>query len=295
VLDNTVAGDVSLAYTRLFVNGKSLGIWFIGHNESHKDVARNLRICLFRLHAERQVLSQILRWVIQGVIQYQPHSHTGDALEQYINNATRVIFQQNRDGLSQDPICNILTAYDWVMSPGEIDVLLKKCKDIRKQVFEKLDRFLSQQDSGKRHTCIINYKNFMQEGVQLNMSNGTYHTTSINYGTGNKFYGDVTAGENISDSFNVADKASKKEIKDALQQLTKSIAELCEKLDPNEQQKVSRKLKALSEEVVASEPDKSFLKVTGEGLIDATKTVAEMIGPITTAVKGILTLVGIVL
>lgn len=122
---------------------------------------------------------------------------------------------------------------------------------------------------------------------------GVVEYISVTIGSGNNFYGPITVAKNIENSFNTAGTASNVEIKEALQKLTESITDLCKKVDTEEQETVSRKLNMLTEEAVAKNPDKSILKVTGEGLIDAAKTVAGLVGPVTTAVKGVLSLLGI--
>ncbi len=292
IIDPETVGGISVAYTKFVSSGKSTGIWLLGSDVSKRDVARRLRLCLLRLHAEQQTLTQILRWIIQGIIQYKPHTTHGDKLENYLNNATKLIFQKHRNGVSQVAIRDVLTAYEWVMNSGEKDILLETLKGARRQVLEKLERFSVQQKYGKRK-IYVSVPGGIHGGDLNIMENGPQQTVQINYGSGNVFNGDTIAAGNITDSFNNAGKASSSDTQDALISLTKVVAELCEKLDVSEQQKASRKLKALTEEATSVEVDKSFLKVTGEGLIEAARTVAEMVGPITIAVKGVLNIFGI--
>ncbi len=122
------------------------------------------------------------------------------------------------------------------------------------------------------------------------------NTTTITFGNNNTFNGDVIAAGIIRDSFNKASGACNDEVKGALENLTTTVASLCEKLhEQKEQQKVARRLKSLVEEASSSEPDKGFLEVTGKGLVDAAKAAAAMVGPVTIAVKGVLSLFGVVL
>ena len=51
-------------------------------------------------------------------------------------------------------------------------------------------------------------------------------------------------------------------------------------------------MKSFVEEASASKPNRSLLKVTGKGLIEAANAVAEMVQPISKAVKVVLSLFG---
>lgn len=294
-VDPQAVGGVALSYTKFMNGGKSVGIWFVGHGAENKDAARRLRLCLFRLHAEQQVLAQVLRWMAQGAIGYEAGSSASESLESYLNTTTRVIFQDRRNGMDQGAIRDVLAAYEWVMGAGERDLLFQLLGRARRQVLQKVKRFTEPRPAGVRDMYVSIYGNTITEG-QLNiMANGTQQIVTTNYGSNNVFHGDAIAAGNITESFNTASKAPNSEIQDALQALTKNIAQLCEKLGGAEQQTVSRRLKQLAEEAVAPQPDKSFLQVTGKGLVEAAKTVAEMVGPITTAVKGVLALFGLAL
>lgn len=290
VIDSSLVYGVFLAYIRFVTNGKSIGIWFIGRNEMQKDIARKLRLCLFKLHAERQVLSQILRWTLQGKIKYEKDSELG----KYINKATKIILKRSMNGFNQSIFHNVLAAYEWVISPEEKEMLIKTFKDIRKQDFKKIDKFANEQKYGKTE-IIIQTQNIITEGGQVNTNYGQQHIVNVDYGSNNKFHGDFIAAENIKNSFNAANKAFSIEVGDHLKKLTDEVAKLCEKLDSEKQQQVSHKLKVFTEEAAESKPDEKILKVTGSGLVEAAKTVAEMFDPIKSTVIRILTLIGFAL
>jgi hypothetical protein len=71
------------------------------------------------------------------------------------------------------------------------------------------------------------------------------------------------------------------------------VGKLAEKLGPSEAQAAARDLETLVSEATVDKPRPSILRVTGEGLIEAAKTVAEMAGPISVAVQAIFGLFGI--
>ncbi|OOG25395.1 hypothetical protein B1C78_06675 [Thioalkalivibrio denitrificans] len=287
-------GGLTVAHLTLAMDGRNIGIWLIGHTRQDADAARRLRLCVLRLHAEQQALGQMLRWMAKGTIQYQPHTPTADRLEEYLNQATHTIFQKARNGVEQISLRNIMAAYDWVMSPSERAVLLQQLEQARRQVRLKLERF-TQLQGGEPRQMYVEIAGNITGGNLTIMGTGPQQTVNIDYGQGNTFNGDAIAAGYIKDSFNIASGAGDNKLQDALTELTKTVAEMAQKLDADQQRQATRKLKALTEEATDPNPDKSALKFNGKGLIEAAKTVAEMVGPVTTAVKGVLALLGIAL
>jgi hypothetical protein len=72
--------------------------------------------------------------------------------------------------------------------------------------------------------------------------------------------------------------------------LTVEVGKLAAQLPPEEAEKVSRDLQTLTTEATSKSPRKAWYELSGKGLVDAAKTVAAMAGPITTAVKAVLSL-----
>ena len=64
--------------------------------------------------------------------------------------------------------------------------------------------------------------------------------------------------------------------------------------DKVKSQQIARDLGTFTQEATSENAREGILKVTGEGLIQAAKTVAEMTAPVTTAVTAILNLLGYV-
>lgn len=119
---------------------------------------------------------------------------------------------------------------------------------------------------------------------------------------------DVTnaIAKQITDSFKktvgtLDDKDEKKQALTALHDAVQQLNDTLSKAPPAgtdvkaEQEKVAANFDTLAQQAAAPKPLPSVLQVTGQGLIDAAKTVAEMVGPITIAVKGVLALFGVVL
>ena len=298
------AGDHNLAYTRLHIHNKTICVWFLERKRSdpawwslrrvsknHDTTLRRVRLCLFRLHAEHQVLGAILRMVSQGVIKYEPKTRAGDVFEDYLNRTTRHLYQKTFDGVEQGQMRQAMMAYEQYVSVAERNILLQELQKARRQIVRKIER-ITQATQQETKIYYVNVKGDIVEGDKI-VNNVN---TNITFGDNNVFHGDVIAAGNITDSFNKAESIEQDDLQKAVKDLTKTVAQLCEQLPDNEdQQQVSRKLKTLVEEASAKKPDKSWLELSGKGLIEAAKTVAAMATPVTTAVKAVLSLLGLVL
>jgi len=85
-------------------------------------------------------------------------------------------------------------------------------------------------------------------------------------------------------------------LKEALADLNGLARQLAQKTpDPGDRENVVNNTEAFAKAAAAAKPDRTMLQITGKGLIEAAKTVAEMAAPITTAVTAVLGLLGLVL
>jgi hypothetical protein len=119
------------------------------------------------------------------------------------------------------------------------------------------------------------------------------NSKNVYFGDNAVFTGNLAVAESIQDSFNIASKTEDGKLQEALNKLSIEVAKLCEQLPEDDQQTASRRLKTMVEEATAKKPDKSVLSVSANGLLEAAKAVAAMVSPITTAVKGVLSLFGL--
>jgi hypothetical protein len=118
----------------------------------------------------------------------------------------------------------------------------------------------------------------------------------INFGSGNVFQGDVnvTAARTIQDSFNrVASSNANPQLRDALQDLHKGVAEMAKKLPAEKQIEVSKDLETLSAEAISQSPRRKWYELSADGLLEAAKAVGEIAAPVVTTVKTVLGLLGV--
>jgi hypothetical protein len=140
----------------------------------------------------------------------------------------------------------------------------------------------------KAETQRVDPQNFVVNVVVINVNTDN----SNNYGT--RVEGSVLVRGNMSASLNTINSldgsAENNDLKERLEVLHKLMTELTGKLPSEKADRVSRDLRSFVDEASSSEPRTQSLEVTGGGLIEAAKTVAEMAGPIAAAVKAVLAL-----
>lgn len=288
-------GGIPLAYVRFRYEDRNIGTWFLGRNNVETEAIRNLRLSLFRLHAEQQTLTQVLRWISQGKIVYEPRTESGDFIDEYLNEMTRVLFKETRDGIDQGSLREVLTAFEVSVSSDERELLLQGIKKARNQIVKKIVDYTSKMNLPPQPIVIITNIGEISGGEVTIMNGQEIIKTTINYGEGNTFNGSVNAGINIKNSYQSSEKAHTEELQELLKELTIHFSKLCETMkDQKDQDAATRKLETFVKEAASSKPEPDMLKVTGNGLIEAAKTVAEMAGPIISVVTKVAGLFGII-
>jgi hypothetical protein len=79
---------------------------------------RDLRICLMRLHAARQVLLELRRLSIAGLIKAVPAGAQGTSLNSYLKALARQVLTPEAFGTNQAELNRILSLYDLGGSEG---------------------------------------------------------------------------------------------------------------------------------------------------------------------------------
>ena len=136
----------NLSYHWVPLNGRQIGLWVIGE-EWQSDWLRELRIFLLRLHAEREVFRLVLRQLATGRIDVQPRSEASNALQYYLNEATRHIrrLQNHADERAATDTAELARSAEDFINPGERDALLQALQaiDVRKNILRKVSNFVS--------------------------------------------------------------------------------------------------------------------------------------------------------
>ena len=117
------------------------------------------------------------------------------------------------------------------------------------------------------------------------------NNVTVNLGSNATFTGPFAVGQTISQAYSASAAAYNEDLRRNLESLTQSVAKVVEQIESDsDKHEVSEQLKTFVEQASKEKPSKRLLQVTGEGLIEAAKTVASMAGSITSAVRAVLAL-----
>jgi hypothetical protein len=133
-VDPAAVNGAKLAFLWLEYRHRPYGVWFLSRSSLPADQARRLRLGLLRLHAEHQVLKSTLSLVARGKLCHAPGSAEGDALDRYLNDATRLLRRRAGDGIPQEALRDVMLAYEQVVDPHEQEVLFQRLEGVRRQV-----------------------------------------------------------------------------------------------------------------------------------------------------------------
>jgi internalin A len=132
----------------------------------------------------------------------------------------------------------------------------------------------------------------MSEHKTTNVELAAGATSSGIIGDGNAMQGNTGNTQTFTNCYNSVQQLpiEKAELKSAMEGLLKEVQALQLKLEEKAQAKLEKNLEKLTEEATAEEPDPSWLKVSGKGLIEAAETCATLAGPVVMATKKLLEL-----
>jgi hypothetical protein len=273
IVSSARVGAEVLHHAWLGVSGQRLSVWLLRNDDpaTDRDQLRKLRIHVLRLHAERECLRLVLEAAMQQRLgKTVPQA---DALRDYLDKSLSMATRPVSHGVEQSQLLEIARSAWTAALPGQAASFAA----LGQQVVDKVARYIRRTDAAAPVITQI-FGNQMNTHIQ--MGNVTV-AGDFNF---------VTA-QNIQNSFNKAAGADvQAPMKDALKELTAKVAELAKQLPPDKAEPVSKDLLALTSEAVSKEPRKAWYELSANGLLEAAKTVAEMTGPVTTAVKAVLAL-----
>lgn len=251
-------------------------IWMRSQHADRSRAVSAVRTTLLRLHAEREVLTQVLRASRRGIV-----NEATPALEQYLNRADTDLFAAAPTGVDPDRLQEIFAVYDQI-GLAEMQALKEVLGERRRQSRERAER-LARSYLGPDQRPV-----YVQQGgtLVIDQSNKSVSISGGNTGT-------IVTGTAIGSTFasteHAIGAAPESELKTALASLQALVVQLADRLpDPEDKEQVANHADALAKTALAAKPNRSMLEVTGKGLVDAAKAVAEMAAPIATAVGAVL-------
>jgi len=124
---------VELTHTR----HASASTWFMRIGAGARaDVARNLRLHLLRLHAEREALAVVLAAAHDDLLCADPHAEPYRRLDTYLERATGFLERSHVYGLPVTPLLDLAYAYDDLVTPGRRTTLLTYLAEVRAHVLQ---------------------------------------------------------------------------------------------------------------------------------------------------------------
>jgi len=241
---------------------------------------RDVRTHLCRLHAEREVLTQVLKAAERGRI-----ASASRPLERYLARSQKDLFAESRFGVEQGGLRQIFDVYDGITA-SETQALQTKLEGLNQTKKRAEGLAGSYRDADQRPHFSLD------SGVITVNYNTTNNTTTIQ--------GNVSGIVNVDSTFTntgtIIQGMDDGHLKSALTALKEVGERLATQMpDDGKKQAVANKVEALTKEATSKEPDHDMLHVTGKGLIEAAKTVAEMAAPIAKAVGVVLSIFGVLL
>jgi len=296
-IEESIDYEIDLSHFWMNRKGKLIRVWLIGYSGySNFDTVRRLRLNLLRLHAEQECLKEILRLLGEPKITVKHGTDASNRLQQYLNQATKVILKKERYGLPQSKFLDSALDYEDIVNEGERTTLLSQLEKIRPTIFRKIEKYTTHKDSLEKNIIFIHKPSgdvSIVDGKMEKIGVETMTKISVTLGDGTVFHGDFVVAKNIEESFNKAQESQVvEELRMKLKELSSLTAKLCEQLPEEKAEEVARDLHSFVNEATSKKPRKKWYELSAKGLVEAAKTVATVAGPIVTTVKTILSLLG---
>lgn len=271
----TKTGGIDLAFGFFKSPWGDVGVWLLGHGNGRVKDVRSLRLCLLRLHSEQEVLDAVLDRIATGGIEYKPHTPRGDKLENYLNQATRLINRSNWAGIDQSAI---LQAFDAVNASHYRSVradLAVRLQGIQRQIKIKVERFEARSyPRSERHVHLHDDATYIETVETMT------EKKIINIGAGATINAPVTIADNIENSFNNLEKGTgNAKLTKLMQTLLKQITQAAE-AKPEETKQLAADAETLSKEVTSEKPRRKWYELSVEGIAEAAKALGEAGKPI---------------
>jgi hypothetical protein len=266
------------------MNRTDVPIWILRKSPGFQTRFSNAaRIFLVRLHCEHECIRATLDAIQRGEVYPPAHSAESDFLQQYLNDATRNIYNLNKkfrtssDGrCSADPVDTVEL---WArasldhMQAGDRSALHSRLKSlsIRRNIEIKALRYLEDDEEAARYVLVNNYGSLVMADQRLNVSNSSnVSVTQVGRDAHVRLESSFSAAQGSNARLDVIQKLAelKALIGDAIQQGRLG--------DPTA---VARDFQDLANEVASERPRGDKMKSTGAYILEGIKTAADLVKP----------------
>jgi hypothetical protein len=282
--------DVFLAWYPVAWNGRRVGVWLLRYTRrsDHHEVMRRLRVHLLRLHAERECLRQMLRLVSHELITVQRGRRESEALQYYLNGASRRLARVEAFGLPQQDLLQVAYGADALISEGERASLLFQLRGIRRNVLRKIANISAPPESNQVVPAITIERGRVYYHVDQRQMND--ESISIGSIVGSQL-GAVGHHAVIRGSVNAINTSgASDETKQLLRQVVSEVELLARDLPAADAENALGDVQSFVFEAARPAPRTNVLKAFGSTLVDVAKTAAAVGTPLIELIEQVIKL-----
>lgn len=279
----------NLSFGRLRARSGVVPMWVFQPGAANKQNARNLRLCLLRLHAEQESLDLVLKQIqrkrlLNGseALGEEPLSAAVDRLDTYFNKKTKLINRADWGEISQSAILSAFDAAEQVTLPANRQNLVDRYQGARRQIWKKIDDYQTRRAAVRvvSVTTVNSGGTYVDKSVTVNQSGQGNIANVAEYMS--NVVNQVTS--------NLDKSSSPDEAKALMKELVEQIAAIASKIDPKQTQRMGADVQTLSTEMVQPEPRRAWYELTLNGLKEAAEALGEIAMPIVGIVKKLMPL-----
>jgi hypothetical protein len=277
-----------LRHLKLWHGNRLISVWVMNVAEyAAPDEVRTLRMHLFRLHAEREVLRQTLRLLAQGKLTVERGSDGSDRLQRYLTQAVQALRKDVRYGVQQSEILRVAYGYDELVAEGDLPSLQQSLSDARRNVSRLVEGYVADTLGQTGPLSVHIERAYMGEVISVSDQSKNVRIGNV----GGSITGIVGIDSKIEDSFKRIEAAqANDELKALLAQLVAAVSEIVAKLPEFAATAASRDLSDFTQEATSEHPRKGVLEAFGNGLKRTADLVGEIGAPVVKLVTAIVAL-----
>ncbi|RRS10493.1 hypothetical protein EAG18_00200 [Pseudoalteromonas sp. J010] len=269
-VDEKNINGAKLFYCKLNVRKGCISTWILQKGTASNSQIRSLRMCLSRIHAEREVLDSILRQIKRGELLNKPSEFSVDKLDEYFNKRIKFLDRKSWYGIDQSEIINAIEATQKVVRKASNQQLISRYEGSRRQVFEKVRRY---QERRNAHT-INNIVKIKEGAIMVDKS--------LTIGGDGNIVNIAENMENVTNSVNnnFSESIVDKNIEGLVKQLHEEIHKISQEVNPSTAKKLARNAQSISDEITSEEPDKRWFELSLTGIKECAETLGSIANPI---------------
>ncbi len=268
-------------------NGVTAPVWILPwHERGERDLIRRVRLHLFRLHAEREVLKWVLSAASQGRLANASSADGWDRLQRYLGTTLPLLERGTLYGIKAGEELRSALGLGDLVNPGDRESLLARAEGMRQTVRRKVE-----EAPAERHPQPIFFlgDQTIVTGSEIKMEDKSIRVGDIH----GSFKGAIGSDIDITESFQqIEESSSSSDVKDTLKALVEAVQAM--NVDLGEEQKAvaKRDLEGIVQEASAEAPRRTILEALADGLVQTAKTVGEVGIPVIKLVTKLLVIFG---